>query len=145
VSYLGPGFRYHESHYHKERDAIMADNLIKSESRRAQRFSQEGRVFFVRDGGCRTMELAYLEDLSMTGCRVISSSPLRVGMELGLSLVGSWNERDIVVELAKVRRGVGNRLGLDFLGVDPLERERLQQFLKTVEAALEDAVRAFAA
>jgi|GEM_PF-1730242 hypothetical protein len=123
----------------------MADNLIKSESRRAQRFSQEGRVFFVRDGGCRTMELAYLEDLSMTGCRVISSSPLRVGMELGLSLVGSWNERDIVVELAKVRRGVGNRLGLDFLGVDPLERERLQQFLKTVEAALEDAVRAFAA
>ena len=123
----------------------MAANLIKAESRRAPRFSQEGRVFFVRDDGCGTRELAYLEDLSMTGCRVTSSSPLRVGTELGLSLVASWNECDIKVELARVRRGEGNRLGLDFLGIDPLERERLRQFLKTVEAGVEDAARAFAA
>lgn len=123
----------------------MAANLIKAESRRAQRFSQEGRVFFVRDDGCGTRELAYLEDLSMTGCRVIASAPLRVGTEVGLSLVASWNERDIEVELAKVRRGAGTRLGLDFLGIDPLERERLRQFLKTVEAGVEDAARAFAA
>jgi len=129
----------------KKEAIIMAANLIKAESRRAQRFSQEGRVFFVRDDGCGTRELAYLEDLSMTGCRVISSSPLRVGTEMGLSLVASWNERDIEVELAKVRRGEGTRLGLDFLGIDPLERERLRQFLKTVEAGVEDAARAFAA
>ena len=122
----------------------MAANL-KAESRRAQRVTQEGRVFFMRDGGCGTRKLAYLEDLSMTGCRVISSSPLRVGTETGLSLVASWNERDIVIELAKVRRGECIRLGLDFLGIDPLERERLRQFLTTVEAGVEDAVRAFAA
>ena len=99
----------------------------------------------MRDDGCGTIELAYLEDLSMTGCLVISSSPLRVGTEVGLSLVASWNERDIEVELAKVRRGAGTRLGLDFLGIDPLERERLRQFLKTVEAGVDDAARAFAA
>ena len=123
----------------------MAVNLIKAESRRAPRFSQEGRVFFVRDDGCGTVELAYLEDLSMTGCRVVSSSPLRVGTELGLSLVASWNERDIEVDLAKVQRGEGNRLGLDFLGIDPLERARLRQFLKTVEEGVEDAVGGLAA
>ena len=124
----------------------MVANPIKPESRRAQRVTQQDRVFFMRDGGCGTIELAYLEDLSMTGCRVISASPLRVGTELGLSLVASWkNERDIVVELAMVRWGEGNPLGLDFLGIDPLERERLWQFLKMVEAGVEDEVRAFAA
>jgi len=76
--------------------------------------------------------VAYLQDISTTGCRVISESPLKSGMELELSLVGSSDERDIAVEMAKVRWVDGSRFGLEFVAIDPLERERLRLFLKTV-------------
>lgn len=110
----------------------MMDNVLEAESRRAQRVTHLGRVFVVRDSSLGMRQVAYLQDSSTTGCCVISESPLRVGMELELSLVASWAERDIVVEIAKVRWVDGNRYGLEFLAIDPLERERLRLFLKTM-------------
>ena len=108
----------------------MKGNVLETELRRARRVTHVGRVFLLGDCGFRG--LAYLQDLSTTGCRVISESPLQVGMELELSLVAAVDERDIVIELAKVRWANGDRFGLEFVAIYPQERERLRLFLKTV-------------
>ena len=76
--------------------------------------------------------MAYLQDLSTTGCRITSESPLQVGMELELSLFATSDERDIEIELAKVRWANGECFGLEFVAIYPPERERLRLFLKTV-------------
>jgi hypothetical protein len=75
---------------------------------------------------------ASLQDLSTTGCRVISTSSFQVGMELQLSLVAAHEARNIVIEMANVRWTDGGHVGLEFGAIDPLERERLRLFLKTV-------------
>ena len=106
--------------------------VFETESRNARRATHLGRVFFVADMGFGMKGMAFLQDLSTTGCRLVTESPLAVGMELGLSLVASSQERDIEIEMAKVRRVDGKRYGLEFLAIDPQERERLRQFLKTV-------------
>ena len=110
----------------------MKNNILEAESRRARRVTHLGRVFFRSDCGFGMRGVAYLQDISTTGCRVISESPLKSGMELELSLVGSSDEQDIAVEMAKVRWVDGSSFGLEFVAIDPLERERLRLFLKTV-------------
>lgn len=110
----------------------MKDNILEGKSRNARRVTHLGRVLFMADCGFGIRGVGFLEDLSTTGCRLISEIPLNIGMELGLSLVGASHERDIEIEMAKVRWIEGNRVGLEFLGIDPLERERLRLFLKTV-------------
>jgi PilZ domain len=109
----------------------MKGNVLEAELRRARRVTHLGRVFLLGDCGF-FRGLAYLQDLSTTGCRVISESPLQVGMELELSLFAASDERDIVIELAKVRWANGDRFGLEFVAIYPQERERLRLFLKTV-------------
>jgi len=108
----------------------MKGNVLEAELRRARRVTHLGRMLFRDDYGFRG--LAYMENLSTTGCQVISESALQVGMELGLSLFATADERDIVIELAKVRWANGNHFGLEFVAIDPQERERLRLFLKTV-------------
>ena len=108
----------------------MKGNVLEADLRRARRVTHLGRVFLLGDCGFRA--LAYSQDLSTTGCRVISESPLQVGMEFELSLVAANDERDIEIELAKVRWGDGERFGLEFVAIYPPERERLRLFLKTV-------------
>jgi len=107
-------------------------NVREAECRHARRATHRSRVFFAADMGFGIKGMAFLEDISTTGCRIVTESPLAIGMELGLSLVASSHEPEIEIEMAKVRRVDGNRFGLEFLAIDPLERERLRQFLKTV-------------
>ena len=108
----------------------MKGNVLETEPRRARRVTHLGRVFFLGDCGFRGV--AHPQDLSTTGCQMSSESPLQVGMELKLSLFVASDERDIVIELARVRWVNGDRFGLEFGAIDPLERERLRLFLKTV-------------
>ncbi len=108
----------------------MNNNVLEAESRRARRVTHLGRVLL--RGDCGFLGGGYLQDLSTTGCRVTSKSSLQVGMELELSLVGASNERDIEIELAKVRWANGEDFGLEFVAIYPPERERLRLFLKTV-------------
>lgn len=89
----------------------------------------EGRVLFLDDDWHRGVRV--MQNLSITGCAMISESPLRTGTELQLSLVAASDDRDILIEMAKVRWMNGNCYGLEFLGIDPLEQERLRLFLKT--------------
>lgn len=110
----------------------MKHTVVESESRKARRAIYQGRVFFVTDFGFGIKGVGLLQDISTTGCHIVTESPLQLGMELGLSLVASQHERNIEIELAKVRRMDGHHFGLEFLAIDPVERERLRQFLKTV-------------
>jgi hypothetical protein len=111
-------------------EVSMNSTVTEAESRRARRVTQLGRVLFVCD--FRFRGVADLQDLSTTGCRVVSESPLQVGMELELSLCVASNERDIEIEQAKVRWANGQCFGLEFVAICPLERERLRLYLKTV-------------
>lgn len=107
----------------------MTHSQSEIDRRRARRVTYEGRVLFLDDDWHRGV--GFMQNLSNTGCAMISDSPLQIGMELQLSLVAASDERDIVIEMAKVRWMKGNCYGLEFLGIDPLERERLRLFLKT--------------
>ncbi len=108
----------------------MNINVLEAELRRARRVTQLGRVTFRSDFGVRGV--ASLQDLSTTGCRVVSERPLQVGMELELCLCVASKEHNIEIEWAKVRWADGQCFGLEFMAICPLERERLRLFLKTV-------------
>lgn len=114
----------------------MKNNALKTDGRSARRVTHLGRVSFVGEWPFRGV--GHLQDLSTTGCQAISEIPLQVGMELQLSLVGAINEREIVIEMAKVRWTKGNCYGMEFLGIDPLERERLRLFLRTKQRNADD-------
>jgi len=107
-------------------------NVVKTKSRNARRATCHARGFLIGTWGSGEKELAFLQDLSAAGCCVISESPLQVGSEWTLSLVASWSEPDVTVEVAKVQWAAGNRYGLEFLAIDPVERERLRLFLKVL-------------
>lgn len=109
-------------------------NALEQKSRNAQRVTYHARAFLVGKWGLGERELTFLQDLSTAGCCVISESPLQVGSEWALSLVASWSDPDVTVEVAKVRWANGSCYGLEFLAIDPVERERLRLFLKTLEA-----------
>ncbi|MDH4186008.1 MAG: PilZ domain-containing protein [Nitrospira sp.] len=116
----------------------MEEKISEEELRRARRVNHMGRVSMFGERGFRAV--AYLKDLSTTGCQVISDIPLQVGMELRLSLFVVTDECDIVIEQAKVRWANGDRFGLEVQAFDPQERERLRLFLKTVvKPAVPDA------
>jgi len=104
----------------------------KPKSRNARRVPYRVCTFLVGKWGLGDRTLTALEDLSTTGCCVISDSPLQIGSEWGLSFVASWSERDITIEAATVRWADGNRYGLEFLAIDPTERERLRLYLKSL-------------
>lgn len=114
----------------------MKNNVLKTDARLARRVTHLGRLSFVGDWPLRGV--GHLQDLSTTGCQVISETSLQVGMELQLSLVGAINEREILIEMAKVRWTRGNCSGMEFLAIDPLERERLRLFLRTKERNADD-------
>jgi hypothetical protein len=107
----------------------MNSNVPEIAERNARRVTYLGRVLFLGDCGFRG--LADLRNLSTTGCQVMSEIPLQLGMELQLSMEGASHERNILIEMAKVRWTTGDSYGLEFLAIDPLERERLRLFLKT--------------
>ena len=113
-------------------EVSLSGNILEAELRRARRVEHLARVLFFGDCGFGLRGWARMQDLSTTGCRAISKSPLQVGMELELSLFATSDERDIVIEMAKVRWVEGDQFGLEFVAIDPQERERLRLFLKTV-------------
>lgn len=107
-------------------------NVVKIKSRNSPRDTYHARGFLIGKWGSGERELTFLQNLSAAGCCVFSESTLQVGSEWTLSLVASWSEPDVTVEVAKVRWAAGNRYGLEFLAIDPVERERLRLFLKVL-------------
>lgn len=67
-----------------------------------------------------------LADLSETGCRVQSTSPMKVGASLALVAELSC---PVLITEARVAWVAGQWSGLEFLRVSPTERTRLRRFL----------------
>ncbi len=120
--------------YGLEKKTLKA-SVAKPKSRNARRIPYCVCTSLVGKWGLGERTLTALENLSTTGCCVVSEKPLPIGSEWDLSFVASWSERDLTIEAAKVRWADGNRYGLEFLAIDPVERERLREYLKSLVAS----------
>ena len=93
-------------------------------ARLGRRLRLSRRVFFFGEDdfeGEGTMQ-----DLSTSGCRLMSCENLKVGMLLKLSLFLKDHEWPMRIEQAIVRRKEGEEYGLEFSGIQPAQRERIR-------------------
>lgn len=84
-------------------------------------------------GDCEGVGIVY--NLGMGGCKIVTDHPLIVGSMLALYLNVPNQTFAITVRMATVRWTIQYEFGLEFLGMEELERERLAQFLQALEAA----------
>ena len=66
-------------------------------------------------------------------CKVESEASVYIGMYLALQICLPGQEATLKVDQAAVRWAIERAFGLEFLRMRPQERERLHQFLETVE------------
>jgi hypothetical protein len=71
----------------------------------------------------------------MGGCKIITDCHLLVGVILALYLSVPNQTFAITVRMATVRWTLQYEFGMEFLGMEELERERLAQFLQALDAA----------
>lgn len=72
-------------------------------------------------------------DVTMSGCCLESHVPIPVNTYLELWLQASPTAPRIVVELAAVRWVLDDRCGIEFLGLRPEERTKLQEIIEDIE------------
>jgi len=84
-------------------------------------------------GDCEGVGIVY--NLGMGGCKIVTDHPLSLGSMLALYLNVPNQTFAITVRMATVRWTIQYEFGLEFLGMEELERERLAQFLQALEAA----------
>lgn len=68
-------------------------------------------------------------DLSTSGCKAESLTPVRKGMELAVKLFLPDHEWELNIERAAVRWIEGKTFGLEFLTLRPAQRERIRLLL----------------
>ncbi len=78
---------------------------------------------------------AIVYNLGMGGCKLVTDQALIIGGMLALYLNVPQVARPITVRMAVVRWGLHYEFGLEFLGMEEFERERLAQFLRQLAAA----------
>lgn len=83
-------------------------------------------------GDCEGPGIVY--NLGMGGCKVVTDRPLIVGSMLALYLNVPNQTFAITVRMATVRWTMQYEFGVEFLGMEELERERLAQFLQRLHA-----------
>jgi hypothetical protein len=71
----------------------------------------------------------------MGGCNIVTDRPLIVGTMLALYLRVPNQTFAITVRMATVCWTLQCEFGMEFLGMEELERERLAQFLQALNAA----------
>ena len=91
-------------------------------------------------GDCEGVGIVY--NLGMGGCKVVTDRPLIVGAMLALYLNVPHQTFAITIRMATVRWAIQYEFGVEFLGMEELERERLAQFLQALNAAAAAAMRA---
>ena len=84
-------------------------------------------------GDCEGVGIVY--NLAMGGCKVVTDRSPLVGSMLALYLNVPRQTFGITVRMATVRWTVQYEFGVEFLGMEELERERLAQFLQALNAA----------
>ncbi len=84
-------------------------------------------------GDCEGGGIVY--NLGMGGCKIVTDCHLLVGAMLALYLNVPNQTFAITVRMATVRWTLQYEFGMEFLGMEELERERLAQFLQALDPA----------
>lgn len=82
-------------------------------------------------GDCTGAGIVY--NLGMGGCKVVTSPPLTVGAMLALYLKVPDQTFAITIRMATVRWTMDYEFGVEFLGMEELERERLDRYLQGLD------------
>ena len=101
------------------------------DQREHERYLVEFPVTFA--GDCEGTGIIY--NLGMGGCKVVTDRPLVVGSMLALYLNIPNQTFAITVRMATVRWTMQYDFGVEFLGMEEIERERLARFLQGLAAA----------
>jgi hypothetical protein len=78
---------------------------------------------------------AIVYNLGMGGCKLVTDRPLTIGGMLSLCLQVPKHTGAITVRMATVRWTLRYEFGIEFLGMEESERERLARFLQSLAAA----------
>jgi len=98
-----------------------------AEGRQGRRVRLTCRMFFFGDEDFEGE--ATVLDVSTTGCRATSRIDVKVGTVLKLSLFLSDYKWPLRVEQSVVRWVDGERFGLEFIAIQPAQRERLRALI----------------
>lgn len=96
--------------------------------RQYERYIVEFPARFV--GDCEGTGIVY--NLGMGGCKIVTDRPLTIGAMVALSLNVPTQALSITVRMATVRWMLQYEFGIEFLGVEELQRERLAQYLQSL-------------
>ena len=99
--------------------------------RQYERYIVEFPVRFV--GDCEGTGIVY--NLGMGGCKIVTEHPLTIGGMVTLYLNVPEQVFAITVRMAIVRWMLKYEFGMEFLGMEEFERERLVQYLQRLAAA----------
>ena len=83
-------------------------------------------------GDCEGVGIVY--NLGMGGCKVVTDRLLKIGAMLALYLNVPNQTFAITVRMATVRWALQYEFGMEFLGMEELERERLALFIQGLKA-----------
>ncbi len=96
--------------------------------RQYERYIVEFPARFV--GDCEGTGIVY--NLGMGGCKIVTDRPLTIGAMVALSLNVPTQALSITVRMATVRWMLQYEFGIEFLGMEELQRERLAQYLQSL-------------
>src|SRR6478609_3578336 len=99
--------------------------------RQYERYIVEFPVRFV--GDCEGTGIVY--NLGMGGCKIVTDQPLTIGGIVALALNVPKQPFPITVRMATVRWMLQYEFGIEFLGMEELQRERLAQYLRNLAVA----------
>lgn len=100
-----------------------ANNPVDLE-RRGRRLAMSRRLFFFGDEEFEGE--ATVLDISTNGCRATSSTEIKAGLSLKLSIFLQDQQWPVRIDEAVVRWVEGQSFGLEFVGIRPAQRERLR-------------------
>lgn len=84
-------------------------------------------------GDCEGTGIVY--NLGMGGCKIVTDRPLTVGGMLAVYLDAPHQGFAFTVRMAAVRWTLKYECGIEFLGMEESQRERLARYLQTLAAA----------
>ena len=113
------------------REIHRAGNFFVMTQREYDRYIVEFPATFTGDGE----GVAIVYNLGLGGCKIVTDRSLGVGTTLTMCLKVPKQTFVITIRLATVRWTMPYEFGLEFLGMEELERDRLAQFLQGLETA----------
>ena len=79
--------------------------------------------------------LGIVYNLCMGGCKIVTDQPLTIGGMVTLTLNVPKQPFPITVRMAIVRWMLQHEFGIEFLGMEEIQRERMAQYLQSLAAA----------